>query len=107
MIIMHGLFDLNDAVDAKDFRQSFNRFADHLESMQMVTSARFMRHQEHDGYNAREPATEYYVAMEFLDLDHAQKCWDYIEEHQEPLESLHAAVFSKVRNSSFFLTADE
>ena len=53
MIIMQGLFHL---------------FSEHLKDLDMVVSWRFMRHQEHEGYNAREPSTQYYVSVEFADV---------------------------------------
>ena len=106
MIIMHGLFDLMENVNEGQFRRSFEPFSDHLTANSMVLNCRFMRHQDHEGYNADPPATKYYVSMEFSDMDCAERCWDYIQENKEPIKSLHTAVFSKVQNSSFFLTSD-
>ena len=105
-IIMHGLFDLKDDVEEAAFRQAFELFAEHLKDNRMVISSRFMRHQAHDGYNAREPLTEYYVSIEFEDMGQAEACWAYVQANDEPLKSLHSAVFSKVCNSSFFLSSD-
>ena len=106
MILMHGLFDLNDGVDETDLRQCFERFSEHLKENSLVIGGRFMQHQAHDGFNAREPSTKYYVSIEFKDMDHAERCWAYIEDKNEPLKSLHNAVFSKVRNTVFFLSSD-
>jgi hypothetical protein len=106
MIIMHGLFDLKDDVKEAEFRQSFDLFSEHLNAADMVLDCRFMRHQAHEGYNSRPPSTEYYVSMEFTDMNYAQRCWDYIEEHEEPLDSIHTAVFSKIQNFRFFLSRD-
>jgi len=106
MILMHGLFDLNDGVKEKEFRQCFEQFSEHLKESNMTVSGRVMRHQAHDGYNARAPLTDYYVSIEFIDMDHAERCWAYIQESNEPLKSLHDAVFSKVQNTSFFLSSD-
>lgn len=106
MIMMHGLFDLKDDIDEGEFRQSFELFSEHLNATGMVLSCRFMRHQAHDGYNARPPLTHYYVSIEFMDMDYAERCWNYIQENNEPLKSLHTAVFSKIQNSRFFLSSD-
>lgn len=106
MIIMHGLFDLKGGEKEEEFRQSFDQFSEHLINRRIMTSGRFMRHQEHDGYNARAPATQYYVSIEFADMHHAEKCWALIEAADEPLNSLHNAVFSKIENTAFFLSAD-
>ncbi len=106
MIIMHGLFDLKGGEKEEEFRQSFDQFSEHLINRRIMTSGRFMRHQEHDGYNARAPATQYYVSIEFADMHQAEKCWALIEAADEPLKSLHNAVFSKIENTAFFLSAD-
>ena len=106
MILLHGLFDLHDGVSEQELRQSFELFSGHLKEIRMVTAWRFMRHQEHEGFNARAPKTDYYVSVEFADMAHAEECWSYIEGTDEPMRSLHSAVFSKVRNTSFFLSSD-
>lgn len=106
MIIMHGLFDLKDGVKEGEFRQSFEQFSDHLKDSRMVVSWRIMRHQAHHGYNARPPLTHYYVSIEFTEMDQAERCWGYVQENDEPLKSLHDAVFSKVHNTTFFLSSD-
>ncbi len=106
MILMHGLFDLNEGVEEGAFRESFELFSKHLNTIEMVVSWRCMRHQEHDGFNSNQPDTRYYVSMEFLDMGQAQQCWDRIEDDSEPLHSLHTDVFSKIQNYRFFLASD-
>ena len=103
---MHGLFDLKDDVSEAEFRQSYELFSEHLIEISMVLSCRFMRHQAHDGYNADPPSTQYYVSVEFQDLDYAERCWSYIQEKKEPMKSIHTSVFSKIQNSRFFLSSD-
>ena len=106
MILMHGMFDLKDEIQEEEFRQSFDLFSEHLIATEMALSCRFMRHQAHDGYNARPPSTKYYVAIEFVDMDYAEQCWNCIQEDNEPVKSLHTAVFSKIQDSRFFLSSD-
>lgn len=106
MIIMHGLFDLKDGEKEQEFRRSFDLFSEHLKDLRMVVSGRFMRHQEHDGYNARGPLTQYYVSVEFASMHRAEECWALIEAADEPLKSLHNAVFSTIENTVFFLSTD-
>ncbi len=103
---MHGMFDLADDVDEGVFRESFVSLSEHLQSSGMLHNWRCMRHQPHDGYNANQPLTSHYISIEFLDMDQAERCWHCIEGNVEPLKSLHQAVFSRVRNTSFFLSAD-
>lgn len=106
MVIMHGLFDLIDGEQEEKFRQSFDQFSEHLIGHRIMTSGRFMRHQKHDGYNARAPSTQYYVSVEFADMHQAEECWALIEAADEPLKSLHNAVFSTIENTVFFLSTD-
>lgn len=106
MIIMHGMFDLADDVEEGAFHDSFVSLSEYLQGAGMCLSARCMRHQPHDGYNANGPLTKYYISIKFLDMDQAEQCWDYIEDNREPMKSLHQAVFSKVQNTAFFLSTD-
>ena len=106
MIIMHGMFDLADEIEESDFHEAFVSLSEHLQDSGMMLNWRCMRHQPHDGYNANEPPTTHYVSIEFQDMSMAEECWRLIEDGREPLKSLHQAVFSKVRNTAFFLSAD-
>ena len=106
MIMMHGIFDLKDKVDEREFRESFDRLAEHLKDTGLVNQSRCMRHQEHDGYNSHEPLGRYYVSMEFPDMQCAEQCWDFIEGRSGSVGQLHAAVFSKICNWRFFLSSD-
>jgi len=103
---MHGLFDLKEGRTEGDFRRAFDLFSEHLKNLDMVVSWRFMRHQEHEGYNAREPSTQYYVSVEFADMHRAEQSWAYIEKNDEPMKSLHDAVLSKIQDTVFFLSTD-
>lgn len=103
---MHGTFDLrkDDGEDA--FRRAFEAFAHYLKKTGAVSDWRFMRYQEHHGYNAPLPTTLYYVSIEFPDMKEAERCWNMIEQNADPLKSLHADVFNSICNSSFSLTKD-
>jgi hypothetical protein len=104
MVVMHGLFDLQNGVEEHQFKRSFEAFSDALRDLELIVESRFMRHQEHDGYNADAPRTKYYVNVDFTDMVQAERCWTWIEDKSEPVQTLHQAVFSKVDNASFFLT---
>jgi hypothetical protein len=106
MILLHGLFDLKDGVAEQEFRRCFDLFAEHMAATNGVQHSRFMRHEPHDGYNSDPPATKYYVAMEFPDMECAERCWTCIEKADEPTRSLHADVFSRIQDYRFFLTSD-
>lgn len=106
MIVLHGWFDLKENVEEVEFCRSFDRFVDHLRTTNMVRDGRRMRHQAHDGYNSHPPWAQYYVSIEFLDMDCAERCWLDIEENEQSLKPLHAAVFSSIQNYRFSLTTD-
>lgn len=106
MVVMHGLFDLKEKYNEHEFKQAVDNFAAHLQQMNMLSAWRFMRRTPHPGYDARPPAKNFYVSVEFIDLPQSQECWAYVENNQEPLRSFHRAVNSKVKNTIFFLCED-
>ncbi len=106
MIIMHSLFDLDAACSDTDFQLNIDSFTRHLVEKNLLVSSRFMKRQAHPGYNADAPSAPYYLAMEFTDMEQAEICWTYIESDEEPVKTLHNAVKSCVRDSSFFLCRD-
>lgn len=103
MITMHSFFDLHTHRSASEFHSYINDLSNHLIEKGLLLSHRFMKHQAHDGYNANEPASYYYHAMNFLDMDQAERCWSYIEEDAEPVKALHGKIKTSVLNTSFSL----
>jgi len=63
MIMMHSLFDLVESCSVADFQDTVNALAQHLKERDLLVSSRFMRHEPHDGYNANEPSSSYYLAI--------------------------------------------
>ncbi len=106
MFVLHGLFELKDGYGETDFRHAFDAFASHLQEQSLLRKWRFMRQEDHAGYNRRPPAKPFYIAMEFTDRAQSEACWDYVEKDEEPLKSLHRAMNRQVTNTSFFLCAD-
>ena len=103
---MHGLFDLVDGVSERDFTVAFDAFADDLEAKQLAIGRKIMRRLPHEGYDASPPRTAYLVAIEFSSVDQAERCWAYVERHEEPVTSLHRLVNMKIQNSAFYLLED-
>lgn len=106
MVLLHGLFDLRPDASEEEFRSAFQAFHGHLRSKRLVSSARFMRHEPHYGYDSRPPETNFYIAIEFVDMKQAERCWSYVEADDEPLHALHSRMNSLVRTTSFFLYKD-
>ncbi len=106
MIVMHSLFDLDESCTESEFQFNIDELGKHLTNKNLLISSRLMRQQAHPGYNAEAPSTSYYLAMEFIDMQQAEKCWSYIEGDTEPVSSLHNLIKKNVCNSSFFLYRD-
>lgn len=106
MIVLHGLFDLRLGVSVEDFRSAFQAFHGHLRTKHFVRSARFMRHEPHGGYDSSPPKTAFYIAMEFVDREQAERCWSYVEADREPLHTLHSSMNKLVQTARFFFYSD-
>ena len=108
MIVMHGYFEIGDAVSEGDFKQAFDSFSLHLREMDYVQNWTFMRRKPHDGYDNRSPNGPFSVSIDFADMATAQACYDYVAANNEPLRSLHRAVFSKVvKSTTSFVLLEE
>ena len=106
MVVMHGLFDLKQGYNEHDFKHAFNELGEHLRECHLLASWRFMRHVEHDGYNADYPGMKFYISMEFVDQKQSLDCWAYVADNREPVKSVHYVVNSMVKNTIFFLSED-
>jgi len=96
MITMHGTFDLKDNVAGPNFARAFSAFCAHLQSKGFLNGWQFAERAPHAGYDRAPPASRYYVATHFPDLEFVQQCYAYVAAGEEPLKSLHKAVNSRV-----------
>jgi len=106
MIVMHGIFDLEDSDGEQAFKDAYERFADHLRSKELLVSWRFMQRHPHDCYNSNPLPETFLVAMEFADLAQADASYAYVQEGSEPVGGLHRNVLSKLAGYRFVLYAD-
>jgi hypothetical protein len=106
MVTMHGFFNLKNTTSELELKIAFDEFGNHLKNRQLITSFRFMRRSPDENYDSNPPPTMYYINMDFVDLAHAQKCWDYIEANKRQSTRLHQTVYSKIDDYSFFLSED-
>ena len=91
-----------------DFRKALDAFSLHLREMGYVQSWMFMRRKPHQDYDNRPPNAPFSVSITFADMATAQACYDYVSENNEPLRSLHQAVFSKVvKSTASFVLLEE
>ncbi|MEM9774393.1 MAG: DUF6614 family protein [Chloroflexota bacterium] len=106
MVTMHGFFDLHEGNDESEFKKTYQAFGDYLIENNLITGHKVMRRSYHAGYDSGAPETRFYVSMDFIDLEQANACWDYIEERQMNSHVLHRNVYAQIRNASFFLSED-
>ena len=104
--VLNGVFSLSDDVDETTFLAAFHAFYGHLAELGFVSGYRLARRQPLDGFGARLPPFDYHVEIAFPSPAHDQACYDYVRRNDEPVRSLHRAMYSRVRPGSadFFLT---
>lgn len=106
MVTMHGLFDLKMGRSDVQFKQDFDNFCTHLKQQDLLVTWRYMVRVPDQVYDARPPLVQFYVAMDFADLEQSEKCKKYVMVDTDPVNVLHRAVNSKVENTQFFLSED-
>jgi hypothetical protein len=104
MLTLHSTFDLHSS--GAEFKQAFDSFGKHLRDQDLVISWRFQQRHPHPGYDSTPPETDYYVSLDFRDMDQAEACWTHIEDHIAPGDRIHREVYSKIRDYTFWLTED-
>ena len=101
-------FNLGPEFTIEEFRQSVASFTTHLKSMGLVDSAspigRRQRHPIMDTDSERDH--EYFFIMSFRDRAQCDRAVEHILPHEEPGESIHKAVYSKVRDPIFICWED-
>ena len=106
MIVMHGIFDLEDGVAEQAFKNAYERFAGHLRDKDLLVGWRFLRRHPHDCYNSNPLPESFQVTMEFTDLSQADASYAYVEKASAPIGGLHRDVFSKLAGYRFVLYTD-
>lgn len=100
---MFGAFNLRSGIDLLTFKKAYDGLCEHLNQQGYVHSWRIWERAYHSGYDTRFPEVAVMVEMCFHDHDASLACWDYVEAGEEPLQTLHVAVNSKVVDSLFVL----
>lgn len=102
-VTMYGIFALRDGCTADGFRTAFDAFSQHLKETGFLESWRFLVREPHSGYDARPPDVGFLVEMTFRDADQAERCYAYVEEDREPLQTLHRNVNRQSVDTHFAL----
>ena len=108
MFHMLTCFDLKPEFTLDDFQQSLDEYTEHMRSLDLVVDRGPIGKRESDTImdtdNEREH--DYFMIMNFRNRAQSDKAVDYILEHQEPGESIHKGVYSKVDNLVFICWQD-
>ncbi len=108
MFRMLACFNLKPEVTIDEFRQSVANFTNHLKDIELVHSTdpigRRQRHPIMDTDSERDH--EYFFIMSFQDRAQCDRAVEYILPHDEPGESIHEAVYSKVKDPIFICWED-
>jgi hypothetical protein len=108
MFRMLSCFDLKPEISMDGFRQSLADFTAHLREIDLVHSTgpigRRQRHKIMDTDSERDH--EYYFITSFRDRAQCDRAVEYILRHDEPVESIHKAVYSSVKDPVFICWED-
>jgi len=103
MFHMLTTFDLKPGVSIDDFREYLSRFTVHLREADLVESTgsvgRRQRHEIMDTDSERNH--EYCFTVSFRDRAQCDLAVEHVLRHEEPTESIHGAVYSRVYSPIF------
>ncbi len=108
MFHMLTCFDLKPDVEIGAFRAAYLDFVAYMQSIDLVAHTgpigRRQRDTRMDTDGERDH--EYFVIMSFRDRAQVDAAYSRIRPHQEPTESVHKAIQSKMRNPIFICWQD-
>jgi len=108
MFHMLSCFDLKAGVTIEEFQNSNEYFVSHMQKKELVQTVgpvgRRNRHPIMD--TDKTGSQEYFYIMSFLDEDQCNRAVDCILSHQEPEDTIHRAVTTKIENHKFICWED-
>jgi hypothetical protein len=108
MFHMLTCFNLKPEVSIGEFSQSIADLTKHLKDRELIHATgpigRRQRHEIMDTDSERDH--EYFVIMSFRDREQCDRSVDYVLPHEEPVESIHEKVYSKVADPVFICWED-
>lgn len=108
MFHMLSCFDLKTGVSIDDFQKSNDRFILHMQKQQLVKTAGSVgkrnRHPIMDTDKAS--SQEYFYIMTFIDEDQCNRAVDCILSHNEPEDTIHSDIMTKIQNHKFICWED-
>lgn len=108
MFHMLTCFDLKPGIDIGMFRTAYMAFVDHMRGAGLVEGTGQIGRRQSDTRmdTDRERDHQYFVIMSFRDRAQVDAARAKLVPHEEPEESAHRAVYSKVRNQIFICWED-
>jgi hypothetical protein len=108
MFHMLTCFNLKPDYTMDEFRQSVTNLTNHMQEIDLVHSTGSIGRRQRDTImdTDSERDHEYFFIMSFRDRAQCDKAVDYLLPHEEPGESIHKAVYSKVRDQIFICWED-
>ena len=108
MFHMLTCFNLNPEISINQFRQSLADFSAHLKEIDLVHSTGPVGRRQSDTImdTDTERDHEYYVIVSFRDRAQCDRAVEYVLPHKEPVESIHKAVYSTVKDPIFICWED-
>jgi hypothetical protein len=108
MFHMLTCFDLKSDVQIGAFRTAYSDFVEYLRGIGLVERSGPIGRRQSDTKmdTDGERDHEYFVIMTFRDRAQVDAAYGYLVPHEEPAESAHKAVYSKVQNQIFICWQD-
>ncbi len=108
MFHMLTCFDLKPDVEIGVFRAAYSDFVEYMQSIDLVerTGPIGQRRSDTKMDTDGERDHEYFVIMSFRDRAQIDAAYARLLPHEEPAETAHKAVFSRVRNQIFICWQD-
>ena len=103
MFHMLTCFNLKPEFVIDDFRKSVTIFIKHMQDIDLVQTAGPIgrRHRDTIMDTDNERNHEFFFTMSFRDREQCDKAVTYLLPHQEPGESVHKEVYTKVKDQIF------
>lgn len=108
MFHMLSCFDLKPEFTLDDYQQSLDDYTEHMRKLGLVESKSPIGLRQSDTImdTDDERNQQYYVIIQFRDRAQSDEAVDYIKKHEEPGDTIHKEVYSKVQNLVFICWQD-
>ena len=108
MFHMLTCFNLKPEIAMDNFRHVIAEFMEHMKANELVHSSGPIGRRQRDTImdTDSERDHEFFFILSFRDREQCDRAVEYILPHEEPGESIHKAVYSKVKDQVFICWED-